>query len=118
MEIVKFLIMFVFLLPLNCFATQQFFTDCEAMPLGELNNGTENNPFDDINMYGSTIGVFVSDDFAHSGTKSIKISYGADEDGVELQVNDLSPLSDSIYTRNYEYYAPGWEGHWPVGLKT
>jgi hypothetical protein len=86
----------------------------ESAALGSFTNGS-GSPFNDINKYDQIV-VDVSSDFAHSGTKSIKISYPVDEAGVELQKS--FPATKSLYTRKYEYFAPGWEGNWPVGLKT
>jgi hypothetical protein len=48
---------------------------------------------------------------------STKIVYAADEAGVELEVAPFD-ATPSLFVRKYEYFAPGWEGNWPVGLKT
>jgi len=90
--------------------------DVENAETGELTNSTQDQPFLDVNRYGG-VEISISEDYARSGNKSIKIGYPEDEAGVELKV---PPFSESklLYTRKYEYYAPGWEGNWPVGLKT
>jgi len=100
----------------NIMAAQIFAWDCESSPVGNLSNGTAGQPFNDINNYDG-VQIAISSDFAHSGTKSIRVSYPNDEAGVEFHVSNFGP-SASLYTRKYEYYAPGWEGNWPVGLKT
>ncbi len=74
------------------------------------------NTIFDVNQYGG-IGIGISEDVAHSGTKSIKLSYTKDEQGVELRVAPFAPTV-SLYTRKYEYYSSSWAKNWPIGLKT
>jgi hypothetical protein len=81
-----------------------------------IESGALNQIFSDVNTYDGVV-VAISSDFAHSGTKSIKITYPNDEAGVELKPAPF-PATRSLYTRKYEYFAPGWETNWPVGLKT
>jgi len=92
----------------GAFAGQIFSNDLESGALNEI--------FSDVNSYGG-VQVSLSTDVAHSGSHAIKITYPADEAGVELKPKPF-PETKSLYTRKYEYYAPGWEGNWPVGLKT
>ena len=84
------------------------------------NNGMESDAlssiFVDVNRYGG-IKVEISSEVAHTGTKSIKISYPKNEAGVELKIPPFTSTK-TLYTRKYEYYAPGWEKNWPVGLKS
>ena len=82
----------------------------------DLESGTLTQIFYDVNSYDG-VQVSLSADVAHSGSRSIKITYPNDEAGVELKPAPFS-ASRSLYTRKYEYYAAGWEGNWPVGLKT
>lgn len=82
----------------------------------DMEAGTLSGIFDDVNEYGGVI-VGLSTDVAHSGSRSVKITYPVDEAGVELKITPFT-ATRSLYTRKYEYYAPGWEGNWPVGLKT
>jgi hypothetical protein len=90
--------------------------DVENVEIGALNSSTQNQPFMDVNRYGG-VEINISEDYFHSGNKSVKIGYPNDEAGVELKPPPFSE-SESLYIRKYEYYAPGWEGNWPVGLKT
>jgi len=91
--------------------------NAETIFENDMETGTLNSIFaNDVNVYGG-VEVSLSTDFAHSGTKSVKIGYPNDEAGVELKPNPFPP-TPSLFTRKYEYYAPGWEGNWPVGLKT
>jgi hypothetical protein len=85
-----------------------FHSDFESGALDEI--------FFDVNTYGG-VDVALSTDIAHSGTSAVKITYPNDEAGVELKPAPF-PLTSSLYARKYEYFAPGWEGNWPVGLKT
>lgn len=82
----------------------------------DIETETLNQIFFDVNTYDG-IQVAISSDIAHSGSKSIKISYPNDEAGVELKPAAFAS-TPSLFIRKYEYYAPGWEGNWPVGLKT
>lgn len=82
----------------------------------DVESGTLASIFNNVNTYGG-VGVEISADVAYSGTKSIKITYPADEAGVELQVGPFTATT-SLYTRKREYFASGWETNWPVGLKT
>lgn len=84
-----------------------FHSDFESGALDEI--------FLEANIYGAVVGL--STDVAHSGTSAVKITYPHDEAGVELKVAPF-PATTSLFTRKYEYFAPGWEGNWPVGLKT
>jgi hypothetical protein len=93
-----------------------FSWDCENSPDGNLSNATVNQPFSDVNPYGN-IRVSVTSENSKSGNKAIKIEYNNDEDGVELRIPEFSSTR-SLYTRKHEFFAPGWEGNWPVGLKT
>jgi hypothetical protein len=71
--------------------------------------------FDDLN---GTPAAELSTEVARPGrTRSIKLTYAADEDGVDLIVGPF-PETRSLFARKYEYFAPGWETNWPVGLKT
>lgn len=90
------------------FAGQIFSYDVESRTLNET--------FVDVNRFGG-IEVAISTDVAHSGSKSIKLTYPVDEAGAELKAPPFASTR-SLYTRKYEFYAPGWEGNWPVGLKT
>lgn len=81
-----------------------------------LESGDLNQIFYDVNTYDG-VQVSLSTDVAHSGSRSIKITYPNDEAGVELKPAAFASTK-SLYIRKYEYYAPGWEGNWPVGLKT
>ncbi len=72
--------------------------------------------FSDVNTYGGVV-VDLSTDVARSGTTAVKITYPTDEAGVELKPAPFA-ATPSLYARKYEYFAPGWEGNWPVGLKT
>ena len=47
----------------------------------------------------------------------MRITYPVDEAGVELHAAPFAE-TPSLYTRKYELFAAGWEGNWPVGLKT
>jgi hypothetical protein len=69
-----------------------------------------------VNTYGG-VGVEISTEVAHSGTRSVRIRYPNDEAGVELHAAPFAE-TPSLFTRKYELYASGWEGNWPVGLKT
>ena len=89
-------------------AEEIFSSDLEAGALSQI--------FFDVKSYDG-VQVGLSSDVAHSGTKSIKITYPNDEAGVELKPAAFSSTR-SLYTRKYEYFGPGWEGNWPVGLKT
>lgn len=89
-------------------AGEIFSNDLESESLTEV--------FVDVNSYDDVV-VGLSSDIAYSGTKSIKITYPHDEAGVELKPESF-PATKTLYTRKYEYYAMGWEGNWPVGLKT
>jgi hypothetical protein len=82
----------------------------------DIESGDLNQIFYDVNTYGG-VQVSVSTDVAHSGSRSIKITYPNDEAGVELKPAAF-PATRSLFIRKYEYFAPGWEGNWPVGLKT
>lgn len=82
----------------------------------DFENDTLNETFFDVNTYGGII-VALSTDFAHTGTKSCKVSYPVDEAGVELRVAAF-PAIQTLFCRKYEYYAAGWEGNWPLALKT
>lgn len=82
----------------------------------DFESGTLNSIFSDVNRYGGIIAE-LSSDVSRSGSKSVKIGYPRDEAGVELKIPSF-PSTRTLYTRKYEYYAPGWEGNWPVGLKT
>jgi hypothetical protein len=99
----------------SVFAGQIFSWSVENAPLGEFSNSTPNKTFKDINKYGG-VKVHISDDVAHSGSKSIRITYPNDEAGVELKVPPFSGTK-SLYRRSYEYFSPEWEGNWPKGLK-
>jgi len=89
----------------------------EVIYENDMETGTLNQIFpEDVNRYAGVTAV-LSSDVAHSGTKSVKIGYPGDEAGVELKPSPF-PLTTTLFTRKYEYYAPGWEGNWPVGLKT
>jgi hypothetical protein len=70
----------------------------------------------DVNQYGG-VETSISTDVAHSGSHAIKITYTSDEGGVELKPAPFAPTT-SLFVRKHEYFAPGWEGNWPVGLKT
>jgi hypothetical protein len=85
-----------------------FSSDIESTTLDQL--------FVDVNQYGG-IEVSISTDVAHSGSQAIKVTYTSDEGGVELKPPPFSSTG-SLFVRKYEYYGPGWEGNWPVGLKT
>lgn len=82
----------------------------------DLESGTLASIFYDVNTY-EGVKVELSTERAHSGSKSIKITYPNDEAGVELKPAAFG-ATKSLYTRKYEYYSAGWEGNWPVGLKT
>lgn len=109
-------IILLVMIPLSGYGKEIFKWDCESLSIGKLNNGTQNQPFDDVNRYAGII-TEISNKYAHSGEKSIKLGYPHNEAGVELQVNDLGSTK-SLYTRKYEYFETGWEKNWPVGLKT
>jgi hypothetical protein len=81
-----------------------------------LESGALDQIFYDVNSYDG-VQVALSTDVAHSGSRSIKITYPNDEAGVELKPAAF-PATKSLFVRKYEYFAPGWEGNWPVGLKT
>lgn len=87
----------------------------EDLVVGTLNNGS-GSPFFDVNKYDGIL-VDTVDSLSHTGTKSIRLTYPVNEAGVELQINYFQ-ATPSLYTRKYEYFAPGWEHNWPVGLKT
>lgn len=72
--------------------------------------------FYDINNYGGGFAELTTEK-AHSGSYAIKINYPVNEAGTEIKPVAF-PATPSLFTRKYEYYAPGWEGNWPVGLKT
>jgi hypothetical protein len=93
----------------GAFAGQIFSNDLES-------GAALNQIFYDVNTYDG-VQVSLSSDVAHSGSKSIKITYPNDEAGVELKPAAF-PSTKSLYIRKYEYFGPGWEGNWPVGLKT
>lgn len=82
----------------------------------DLESGELRSIFYDVNTYAG-IQVSLSTDVAHSGSRSIKMTYSNDEAGAELKPAAF-PATKSLFIRKYEYYAPGWEGNWPVGLKT
>lgn len=82
----------------------------------DLETGTLNQIFYDVNSYDG-VQVSLSTEVARSGSRAIKITYPNDEAGVELKPAAFAPTK-SLFVRKYEYYAPGWEGSWPVGLKT
>ncbi len=90
--------------------------DVENSPLGNLNNGTSNQPFDDINIYGGGAAT-ISDDYANSGDQSIRIAYPSNEAGVS-PTEIFAAATLTLYTRKYEYFESNWEGDWPIGLKT
>jgi hypothetical protein len=82
----------------------------------DIESTTLDQVFIEVNQYGG-VEVSISTDVAHSGSQAIKVTYTADEGGVELKPAPFAATS-SLFVRKYEYYAPGWEGNWPVGLKT
>jgi len=81
-----------------------------------LTRSTPGQPFYDVNRYADII-CNIADSRSHSGKKSIELGYPRNEAGVELRVDGFGPTK-TLYTRKYEYYAAGWEGNWPAGLKT
>jgi len=89
--------------------------DVENSPVGILNNGTPNHPFDDINKYDGG-NSYISNTLAHSGSNSVRIDYPNDEAGVSPTI--YFPSTQTLFTRKYEYYDSAWAGNWPVGLKT
>ncbi|GFE82157.1 hypothetical protein GCM10011487_41570 [Steroidobacter agaridevorans] len=82
----------------------------------DLESGTLDSIFYDVNSY-EGVQVSLSTEQAHSGSRAVKIVYPRDEAGVELKPAAF-PATKSLYIRKYEYFGPGWEGNWPVGLKT
>ncbi len=92
----------------SSFAGQIFSSDLESGALNQI--------FFDVNTYDG-VQVALSTDVAHSGSHSVKITYPNDEAGVELKPPAF-PATKSLFIRKYEYFASGWEGNWPVGLKT
>jgi len=82
----------------------------------DLEAGSLKQIFQDVNTYGS-VHVALSTDVAHSGANSLRITYPADEAGVELKPAPF-PATKTLFVRKFEYFAPEWEGDWPVGLKT
>jgi hypothetical protein len=102
-----------------------FSWDVESSPVGELYNGTPDQPFDDVNRYAGIITDIVDTvpgSACHSGTRCIRLGYPGNEAGVELQVRDLlartGEETKSLFIRKYEYYGDEWQTNWPVGLKT
>lgn len=113
---ISFVLIFTFVLfSSNSHSAEIWSWDVESSDVGVLNNDTTGQQFDNVNDYDG-VTVNISSDYAHGGSKSIRIGYPSDEAGVELAVNFTA--TQSLYTRKYEYFAPGWEGNWPVGLKT
>ena len=96
--------------------SMQNIASSEVLFSNDIESGTLNNIFFDVNTFDG-VTVDISSDFAHSGTKSIKIGYPVDEAGLQIQIAPFTS-TPTLFTRKYEYYAPGWEGNWPVGLKT
>lgn len=79
-------------------------------------NDTLNETFVDVNKFGGVI-VGLSSDYLFDGVQACKISYPVSEAGATLKVAAF-PGTQSLFSRKREYYAPGWEGNWPLGLKT
>jgi len=79
--------------------------------------------FQDVNRSGGIVCEF-SNEQSFFGNKSIKMTYEFNEGQAEIKPFPFAHYGVTagdvaqLFCRKYEYYAPGWEGNWPVGMKT
>lgn len=93
------------------------FAKAEVIFSNDIETGSLSGIFTgDVDIYGGGI-VEISTDYAHSGSKSVRIGYPNNEAGINLSPPPFVPTR-SLYTRKYEYYAPGWDANFPACLKT
>ncbi len=88
----------------------------------DLEQGELNDIFLEANKLNG-ITCELSKEYAHSGSRSIKLGYPNDEAGVALKPYPFSHYglpqgTETLFVRKYELFTPGWEGNWPIGLKT
>lgn len=70
-----------------------------------------------VETWGSA--TLISDTSRPGHTKSVRITYpaGTDEAGCELKPEPFTETT-SLFVRTYVKFSSGWEGNWPLALKT